>query len=68
MHAPPALAAQPGELAQRLRGEYQPSDSEEEEMSVADPSASEIEVTLVGGACYLPTAARQPAPRSCLPA
>ena len=39
---------QPGELAKRLRGDYQPSDSEEEEMSVAEPRDSEIEVALVG--------------------
>ncbi|KAL4442679.1 hypothetical protein ABPG77_006673 [Micractinium sp. CCAP 211/92] len=38
----------PGELAKRLRGEYEPSDSEEEEMSVADPTASEIEVSMEG--------------------
>ncbi|PSC74203.1 root cap family [Micractinium conductrix] len=38
----------PGELAKRLRGDYQPSDSEEEEMSVAEPRDSEIEVALEG--------------------
>jgi hypothetical protein len=38
----------PGELEKRLRGDYQPSDSEEEEMSVADPQQSEIEVTMEG--------------------
>ncbi|KAL4424301.1 hypothetical protein ABPG75_001602 [Micractinium tetrahymenae] len=38
----------PGELARRLRDEYEPSDSEEEGMSVADPTASEIEVSMEG--------------------
>ncbi|KAI3424151.1 hypothetical protein D9Q98_009511 [Chlorella vulgaris] len=38
----------PNELEKRLRGEYEPSDSEEEEMSVGDPTQSEIQVTLEG--------------------
>jgi hypothetical protein len=42
-----SLPAQPNELEKRLRGEYEPSDSEEEEMSVGDPTQSEIQVTLV---------------------
>lgn len=66
----PSLASlpprQPGELAKRLRGEYEPSDSEEEEMSVADPSASEIEVSMVSHAAPR-CATLRPAAPCCAP-
>lgn len=39
----------PGELAKRLRGEYEPSDSDEEDAAnLVDPLASEIEVSMEG--------------------